>query len=126
MPSSLMPWKIRAPEAATCNISGKVQIFTNSCQIMARQVLTEVDAGIYSIFEWSRGLGTAAAIATGAGGRGRGRPREGAASPWERDIGPRARSWSGRGLAVARAMRAARPRALARCTRLLTAAPPPL
>lgn len=51
MPSSLMPWKIRAPEAATCNISGEVQIFTNSCQIMVRQVLTEVVVGIYSILK---------------------------------------------------------------------------
>lgn len=51
VPSSLMPWKIRAPEAATCNISGEVQIFTNSCQIMVRQVLTEVVVGIYSILK---------------------------------------------------------------------------
>lgn len=51
VPSSLMPWKIRAPEAATCNISGEVQIFTNSCRITARQVLSEAVAGIYSMLK---------------------------------------------------------------------------
>lgn len=51
--SSLMPWKIRAPEAATCNISGEVQIFTDSCQIMSRQVLMEIVVGIYSILKSS-------------------------------------------------------------------------